>query len=216
MELIGTRADCNFPSVIDPRNGCNLIILKDTFYLKCAFLSNFSDFSCIKRCVHYYYRYPTPKLDSEELLRRRNTWKPNLPPPNYKRKKCPHFGQENVTATYCSQYHEVLWRELDKKGIVYFPRAGTELGIVRGSTYLSSDGDIDVFVDMPQEKLFKELVGVLSPLPEQSGDFKDVFPKSTGRYQSVRPSICYFMTSWRTARPLSSNVRHTNRHASVC
>ena len=66
-----------------------------------------------------------------------------------------------------------MWKTLDQQGILYWPRAGTDLGIARGSSYLSTDGDIDVHVDMPQKQLLEILKKHLNPAPhldESSGE----------------------------------------------
>ena len=59
------------------------------------------------------------------------------------------------TRTSRSSVHEKMWKVLDKLGILYFPRSGTDLGIARGSSYLSSDGNLDIFVDMSQRQLLE-------------------------------------------------------------
>ena len=58
-----------------------------------------------------------------------------------------------------------LFEALDKLQVIYYARAGTELGIIRGSSYIAKDGDIDLFIDMPPEMLYKELKGTLKPAP---------------------------------------------------
>ena len=75
--------------------------------------------------------------------------------------KC-SFGQSmmpkhNSSGNDCSSGYARLFSALDSLGVVYFPRGGTELGIVRSSAYLTADGDQDIFVDMPQKELKKEL-----------------------------------------------------------
>ena len=100
--------------------------------------------------IFYTQRFPTHQLAWLDRPHRQITWKFEAPPTNYSRQKCKDFGQEVVSQTPCSKKHEELWRFLDKKGILYYPHSGSELGVVRGSSYLSSDGDIDFFVDMPQ------------------------------------------------------------------
>ena len=54
---------------------------------------------------------------------------------------------------------------LDELGIIYFARSGSELGIIRDGSYISSDGDMDVFVDVPQDKLIELIRNRLNPNP---------------------------------------------------
>ena len=84
-------------------------------------------------------------------------WKSKLLPPGYKKMPCVGFGRKVVHRTPCGDLHEPVWRTLDNLGIVYFPKVGSDLGAVRNSAYLSSDGDMDVYVDMPQKALLKEM-----------------------------------------------------------
>ena len=98
--------------------------------------------------------------------------------------------------------------ELEKKGIVNFPTSGTELGVVCGSPYLPSDRDIDVFVAMPQGQLFKELVGVLTPLPKQSGDFKRCSFRSA--LEGAKVSDCPYDISQPDGRQDDRSVRSSD------
>jgi len=41
--------------------------------------------------------------------------------------------------------------------VVYYPFAGSMLGAVRDSKYIGTDGDVDIYVDMPQHLLINEL-----------------------------------------------------------
>lgn len=75
------------------------------------------------------------------------------------------FGQAEVKGSRCTDRLKNLFEALDELRVVYFPRSGTELGIVRGSAYLSKDGDIDLFVDMPKKLLYQKLKGRLKPPP---------------------------------------------------
>ena len=79
------------------------------------------------------------------------------------------FGQALLTETKCASSQRQLIAALDAARVVYFPRSGTELGIVRGSQYLSEDGDLDIYVDMPQTMLYDKLQSELSPPPYLSG-----------------------------------------------
>jgi len=62
-----------------------------------------------------------------------------------------------------------LFEALARLRVVYFPRSGTELGIVRQSSYISEDGDLDIYVDMPQKMLLEKLENEISPAPHRSG-----------------------------------------------
>ena len=74
-----------------------------------------------------------------------------------------------VAETKCGAKHRTMFEALDRLRVVYFPRSGTELGVVRGSHYLSADGDLDLFVDMPQQMLLDKLRNELSPAPHLDG-----------------------------------------------
>ena len=116
----------------------------------------------MRDCARWWSASPQISFNDTPPRSRLVGWKPKpLPPLGYKRPKCKNFGQKLVPRGRCSSVHEVLWRALDKLGILYFPRSGTELGILRGGQYLTSDGDLDIFVDMPQKMLIKTLKKVL-------------------------------------------------------
>lgn len=74
--------------------------------------------------------------------------------------KCP-FGQNVNNKHKCSSQYQKVFKALNKLDVIYFPRGGTELGVVRSSGYIKHDGDIDIFVNMPQEMLYKKLSGQL-------------------------------------------------------
>ena len=69
----------------------------------------------------------------------------------------------------CAASYETLFRTLNKLRVVYFPRSGTELGITRDGAYLSEDGDIDMYVDMPQTMLYTNIKELLRPSPHLKG-----------------------------------------------
>ena len=118
--------------------------------------------------------HPTPQPLYTDVAPRRNNWKePAKPPENFTRPECP-FGQDRKPWTSCSKKHDKLWRELDKLGAIYFPRSGSELGVVRDSGYISSDGDVDIFVDIPQDKLYKSLSSILTPKPHIDGKLTQI------------------------------------------
>eukprot|EP00111_Clytia_hemisphaerica_P015847 TCONS_00046806-protein len=113
-------------------------------------------------CTRFWHAQP--QTDFGELPHRKLTWKEQKPPPNYVRPNC-SFGQGTKPWTRCSRKHQELWSLLDQSGIIYFARSGSELGVIRNGTYLSHDGDMDVYVDYPPEKFIKLIGNKLTPRP---------------------------------------------------
>lgn len=145
--------------------------------------------------VNPQYLHIDPIAPGKPYLGQRNLdeWHPKpKPPTGYIRPKCEGFGRQSAPQTSCGTKQEQLWRALDDLGVVYFPRAGTELGITRGSGYIATDGDLDIHVDMPQKKLLRELSKVLSPAPYLS-EAKDPFWFKTG--------VHWQMSGWLTSCP---------------
>jgi len=136
-------------------------------HLKRVDLSTSSKSRRPNNCARWWH--PTPQYTYLELPDRGKEWKPSKKPPNYIRPNCT-FGQRFMPKPRCAALMEPLWKKLDEMEVVYYPRDGTELSIIRGGAYDISDGDIDVFIDMPQERLHKALVNVLTPKPYLSGE----------------------------------------------
>ena len=128
----------------------------------CNRLSSKMDAACTR------WWHPAPRFFSPYKPRK---WSGVLRPKNEIVPPC-DFGQLLKNKTKCSAGHQSLFEALDKLRVVYFPRSGSELGIVRESSYLSKDGDMDIFVDMPQTMLKKKLEKVLKPAPHITGSGK--------------------------------------------
>ena len=110
--------------------------------------------------LRFWHHSPQPHF--LDIPHRKFIWKEQKLPPNYKRPNCT-FGQYLKPLTTCSRKHQELWNLLDELGIIYFARSGSELGIIRGGSFLSSDGDMDVFVDVPQSQFTKLVRDKISP-----------------------------------------------------
>jgi hypothetical protein len=116
---------------------------------------------------------------------------------------CKDFGQKSVPPGKCSASFQKLFDALDRVRAVYFPRSGTELGIVRGSTLLSADGDLDIYVDMPQRKLLEALKKELSPEPKLNGNEKTA--EVHWFAQSGCPTVHMVYNDW-----ISGELQHTD------
>jgi hypothetical protein len=116
---------------------------------------------------------------------------------------CKDFGQKSVPSGRCSAPFQKLFDALDRVRAVYFPRSGTELGIVRGSMLLSADGDLDIYVDMPQRKLLEALKKELSPEPKLNGNGKTA--EVHWRAQSGCPIVHMVYNDW-----ISGELQHTD------
>ena len=108
-------------------------------------------------CARWWHH--TPESHPDDWVRL-SVWTPVLKS-NYVRPAC-DFGQELKPRSTCGDKMAALWSALDDLGVVYYPLGGTELGVVKGSTLLKVDGDIDLFVDMPEVKLHEALKGKIS------------------------------------------------------
>ena len=121
-------------------------------------------FSMETACSRWWHA--TPQNFYHDLPWRK--WSGTLRPKNHVPPPC-SFGQATLPKTRCFESQQYLFAALDRLRVVYFARSGTALGIVRGSRYLSHDGDVDVYVDMPQPMLFEKLKLSMRPHPRLMG-----------------------------------------------
>ena len=133
------RGDCLFPSYLSYKLQKQPWFPKYLHHLERVKLPTEDAESRSTNCARWWHH--TPHTPYQKLPHRKNSWKKNNPTlwrENITRRRKPHkrvkcgFGQKLVASTRCGSLHEVLWVMLNKMGVVYFPRAGTELGIVRG------------------------------------------------------------------------------------
>ena len=116
-----------------------------------------------RNCLRWWH--PTPQLSYLEVPYRKLGWAPKSQlPDGYQRPNC-SFGQSMQPKTSCSEKHAALFRELEELNMLYFPKDGTELGVLRESRYITSDADLDIFVDYPQDELLELLKDKLHPAP---------------------------------------------------
>jgi len=109
-------------------------------------------YSMKNTCVRWWHS--TPQRRYTDLPTRK--WSEVLRPKNHIVPAC-SFGQKEQAKHSCYDSHTQLFEALARLRVVYFPRSGTELGIVRQSAYISEDGDLDIYVDMPQKMLLEKL-----------------------------------------------------------
>ena len=115
-------------------------------------------------CGRWWHPAPQPFYACEPP----RIWKTNLRETSHAPPAC-LFGQKKTPATRCAQAQRQLAGALNKLRVVWFLRSGSELGVVRGSSYLSKDGDMDIYVDMPTHVLGMKLQTMLVPTPRVSG-----------------------------------------------
>ena len=115
-------------------------------------------------CARWWH--PRPQYSYKDYPPR--VWTGALRPTNFAPPPCA-FGRASRTEHKCAASHRQLVAALDALRVVYFPRSGTELGIVRESRLLSSDGDLDIHVDMPSTMLHDKLKSLLTPPPHLAG-----------------------------------------------
>ena len=117
-----------------------------------------------KACARWWHA--TPQREYTDLPLR--TWSGVLRSTNWTAPPC-SFGQASRTEHKCAASHRQLVAALDALRVVYFPRSGTELGLVRDGQLLGTDGDLDIHVDMPQTMLHAQLKPLLTPPPHLEG-----------------------------------------------
>ena len=120
--------NCSYPSYIP-----TAVQNQPWFPLYLQHLKNVSFASVLQKrraaaCSRWWY--PTHQLIRGEYPSRKINWKFTKPPRDFSRPNCT-FGQQKVKTTSCAKAHSKLWRALDDMGVLYFPRSGSELGVVR-------------------------------------------------------------------------------------
>ncbi|XP_066928577.1 uncharacterized protein [Clytia hemisphaerica] len=163
-----------------------------------------------KSCTRWWHAHA--EADFGDLPHRKFTWKEQKP--NHVRPNC-SFGQKRRPWTRCSKKHQELWTVLDKLGVIYFIRSGSELGVIRGSSYLSmaDEWDVDVFVDVPQEKLIRLLENKLNPRPHIDGSLESVIAETHWHVKGC-PEIHMVFNEWMVDQMVQEKPRPT--HDSLC
>jgi len=107
-------------------------------------------------------------------------WNGVLRPNNQNINKCA-FGQNFRPASQCAASYQYFFRVLDNMRVIYFPHSRTELGIIRNSSHINSDEDIDLYVNMPHNILHEKLKTFLEPDPTISvnGDMAEIHWKKS-------------------------------------
>ena len=112
--------------------------------------------------------HPTPQREYSKRQSRIMRWKPAISTGNVGSSPRCEWQTANLAGEWsdwvssCSPFLRHLFQALDALGVVYFPRSGTELTVVRGGKV--SESDIDLFVDMPSTKLQAALKPLLGEL----------------------------------------------------
>ena len=199
------KGDCSYPSYIPQVMQNQTWFSRYLYHLERVKLS--ADYKSDRpdNCARWWASNPQKyDVSRKEVRKRKQRWMKTFRETGYARPKC-SFGQQSVERTRCATIHERLWRTLDKLNIVYFPRSGSELGVVRNGKYLSSDGDVDIFVDMPQEKLMKA-VKFLKPSAHISGDVNSATSEVHWAVSGC-PEVHMVYNDWMTSAMLTSQVR---------
>ena len=97
-------------------------------------------------------------------------------------------GNERGSMSNCAARLKPVFEELDKLGVVWFIQDGTEMGVVRNSTVMSADEDIDLFVNLPSLKEFREKFGNKTEYREY-GSWRStcLFMKGNGTFSPKDP-----------------------------